>query len=75
MEEVLEIVRSSLAAPSPAASSVPQSNLEIVEQTTAGSHDDPDADAPLWEHDTNKFDFLDVGEGVGIEGDMGVDDD
>ena len=47
MEEVLEIVRSSLTAPSPAASSVPQSNLEIVEQTTAGSHDDPDADAPL----------------------------
>lgn len=75
MEEVLEIVRSSLTAPPPAASSAPRSNLEIVDETPAGTHDDPDADAPLWEHDANEVDFLDAGEGVGIEGDLDVDED
>ena len=43
MEEVLEIVRSSLTAPSQAASFAPRSYLEIVEQTTTVSHDDSDA--------------------------------
>lgn len=77
MEEVLEIVRSSLTAPPPVASSssAPRSNLEIVDETPAGPHDDPDADAPLWEHDANEIDFLDAGEGVGVEGDLDVDDD
>jgi hypothetical protein len=52
--------------------------LEIVDETPAtGAHDDIDLDAPLWEHDTNEIEmeYLDGGEGVGIEGDLDVDDD
>lgn len=74
MEEVLEIVRSSLTAPPPA-SSAPRPLLEIVDETPAGAHDDADADAPLWEHDVNEMEYMDAGEGIGIEGDLDVDDD
>ena len=51
--------------------------LEIVDETPATAvHDDLDLDAPLWEHDTNEIgmDYMDGGEGVGIEGDLDVDD-
>jgi len=75
MEEVLDIVRSSLAAPPPTSSSAPQPLLEIVDETPAGAHDDADADAPLWEHDANEIEYVDAGEGLGIEGDLDVDDD
>ena len=75
MEEVLEVVRSSLTAPLPTSSSVPRPHLEIVDETPAGTHDDADADAPLWEPDATEIDFLDAGEGVGVEGDLDVDDD
>ena len=75
MEEVLEIVRSSLTAPPPTSASAPRPHLEIVDETPADAHDDPDADAPLWEHDANDIDYLDAGEGVGIEGDLDVEDD
>jgi hypothetical protein len=52
--------------------------LEIVDETPASAvHDDIDLDAPLWEHDPNEVEmnYLDGGEGVGIEGDLDVDDD
>ena len=52
--------------------------LEIVDETpVAAVHDDIDLDAPLWEHDTNEIemDYMDGGEGVGIEGDLDVEDD
>jgi hypothetical protein len=52
--------------------------LEIVDETPASATlDDIDLDAPLWEHDTNEFgmEYVDGGEGVGIEGDLDVDDD
>jgi hypothetical protein len=52
--------------------------LEIVDETPAtAAHDDIDLDAPLWEHDTNEIqmDYMDGGEGVGIEGDLDVEDD
>ena len=52
--------------------------LEIVDETPATAvHDDIDLDAPLWEHDTNQIemDYMDGGEGVGIEGDLDVEDD
>jgi hypothetical protein len=51
--------------------------LEIVDETPLAAHDDIDLDAPLWEHDTNEIEmeYLDGGEGVGIEGDLDVDDD
>ena len=76
MEEVLDIVRSSLTAPPPTtSSSAPHPRLEIVDETPAGAHDDPDADAPLWEHDPNEIEYMDAGEGMGIEGDLDVDDD
>jgi len=39
------------------------------------AHDDIDLDAPLWEHDANEGEFVDAGEGVGIEGDLDVEDE
>lgn len=56
----------------PSSSSAPQPRLEIVDETPA---DDADADAPLWEPDANDIEYLDAGEGVGIEGDLDVDDE
>jgi hypothetical protein len=32
-----------------------------------------DLDASLWEHDTNQDEHIDAGEGVVIEGDLGVE--
>ena len=32
-------------------------------------------DAPLWEHDGNGDEYIDADEGVGIEGDLDVEDD
>ncbi|KAI0250404.1 HRDC-like protein [Lactifluus subvellereus] len=81
MEEVLDVVRSSLTAPPPSSASaterplVAQSMLEIVDETPAMPHDDMDLDAPLWEHDDNEIEYIDAGEGVGIEGDLDVDDE
>ncbi|KAH9030344.1 hypothetical protein EDB85DRAFT_1891644 [Lactarius pseudohatsudake] len=75
MEEVLDLVRSSLAAPPPTSSDAPRPLLEIVDETPAGTHDDPDADAPLWEHDATEMEYVDAGEGLGIEGDLDVEDD
>jgi len=52
--------------------------LEIVDETPAtAAHDDIDLDAPLWEHDTNEIEmeYMDGGEGVGIEGDLDVEND
>ncbi|KAF8495703.1 HRDC-like protein [Russula emetica] len=52
--------------------------LEIVDETPAtAAHDDIDLDAPLWEHDTNEveMEYMDEGEGIGIEGDLDVEDD
>jgi RNA polymerase Rpb4 len=52
--------------------------LEIVDETPASAvHDDLDLDAPLWEHDPNEveMEYVDGGEGIGIEGDLDVDDD
>jgi hypothetical protein len=51
--------------------------LEIVDETpAAAAHDDIDLDAPLWEHDLNEveMEYIDEGEGVGIEGDLDVED-
>lgn len=85
MEEVLGLVRSSLTAPPPSSSpataieaelALPmQLPLEIVDETPTGAHDDMDLDAPLWEHDGNEDEYIDAGEGVGIEGDLDVEDD
>jgi RNA polymerase Rpb4 len=91
MDEVLGVVRSSLTAPPPTAAAVagvsttgaelapgqPRA-LKIVDETPATAvHDDIDLDAPLWEHDTNELEmeYVDGGEGVGIEGDLDVDDE
>ena len=85
MEEVLGVVRSSLTAPPPASSPTTaldtelvlptQLPLEIVDETPATAHDDMDLDAPLWEHDANEDEYVDTGEGAGIEGDLDVDDE
>ena len=91
MDEVLGVVRSSLTAPPPSAAAAGASTigaglapagqphpLEIVDETPETAiHDDIDLDAPLWEHDTNEveMEYVDGGEGVGIEGDLDVEDD
>ncbi|KAI0250411.1 hypothetical protein BJV78DRAFT_1283213 [Lactifluus subvellereus] len=49
--------------------------LEIVDETPAMPHDDMDLDAPLWEHDDNEIEYIDAGEGVGIEGDLDLEDE
>ena len=85
MEEVLSVVRSSLTAGPPSSSPAVgaetelsldgQPSLEIVEETPATAHDDMDLDAPLWEHDPNEEEYVDGGDGLGIEGDLDVEDD
>jgi hypothetical protein len=91
MDEVLGVVRSSLTAPPPSASAAAGAStgaelapagqahaLEIVDETPAtATHDDIDLDAPLWEHDINEvgMEYMDGGEGAGIEGDLDVEDD
>ncbi|KAI0299513.1 hypothetical protein BC826DRAFT_1102642 [Russula brevipes] len=85
MEEVLGIVRSSLAAPPPSSSPTAATGadlalptpapLEIVDETPARAHDDMTLDGPLWESDVNEVEYMDAGEGVGIEGDLDVEDD
>jgi hypothetical protein len=64
MEDVLDVVRSSLAAWS--SSSLATVVLEIENETPARAHVDMDLDAPLWEVDANEEKYVDDGEGVGI---------
>ncbi|KAI9509994.1 HRDC-like protein [Russula earlei] len=81
MEDVLGIVRSSLLAPpsslSPSATAevtLPAPPpLEIVDETPARTYVGMDLD--VWEHDGNELEYMDAGEGVGIEGDLDVEDD
>jgi hypothetical protein len=85
MEEVLGIVRSSLTAPPPSSSPTAATGadlalpapapLEIVDETPTRAHDDMTLDGPLWESDTNEVEYMDAGEGVGIEGDLDLEDD
>jgi hypothetical protein len=91
MDEVLGVVRSSLTAPPPSATAAGTSTtgaelapagqphvLEIVDETPVTTvHDDIDLDAPLWEHDITEVEmnYMDGGEGVGVEGDLDVEDD
>ncbi|KAH9983701.1 HRDC-like protein [Russula compacta] len=86
MEDVLSVVRSSLTAPPPSSSPATTGGtelplpaapppLEIVDETPARAHDDMDLDAPLWEHDVDEVEYVDAGEGIGIEGDLDVEDD
>jgi len=84
MEEVLNVVRSSLIAPPPLSSpSVATGTelalpapppLEIVDETPATAQIDMDLDTSLWGHDANEMEYMDAGEGVGIEGDLDVED-
>jgi hypothetical protein len=84
MEEVLNVVRSSLIAPPPALSPsvAPGAEmvlpapppLEIVDETPATAQIDMDLDTSLWEHGDNEVEYMDAGEGAGIEGDLDVED-
>jgi hypothetical protein len=49
--------------------------LEIENETPARAHVDMDLDAPLWEVDANEEKYVDDGEGVGIKGDLDVEDE
>lgn len=82
MKGALVVMRTSLTTPPPATSpttalntelALPaQLSLETVDETPATAHDGMDLDAPLWEHDSNEDEYIDTGEGVGIEGDLDV---
>jgi len=52
-----------------------QPPLEMVDETRTRAHGDMDLDALLWEQNTNEGEYVDAGEGVGIEGDLGVEDE
>jgi len=47
----------------------------MVDETRTRAHGDMDLDALLWEQNTNEGEYVDAGEGVGIEGDLGVEDE
>jgi len=49
--------------------------LEIVDEKPATAHGGMDLDAPLWEYDANEDEYIDAGEGAGIEGDLDVEDE
>ena len=53
--------------------------LETVDETPARLHDNTSLDTPLWEHDANEEEYVDAGQGVGIEvkkkGGLDVQDD
>jgi hypothetical protein len=49
--------------------------LEIENETPARAHVDMDLDPPLWEVDANEEKYVDDGEGVGIKGDLDVEDE
>ena len=75
MEEVLSIVRSSLSEP-------PRGLMESQE-TTQGRQPEHlffpelqgDEDDAQWEHDVNDVQFVDEGEGAGVEGDLDMEED
>jgi len=85
MEEVLNVVRSSLMAPPPSSSPSVATGaelalpapppLEIVDETPATAQIDMDLDTSLWEHDGNEVEYMDAGEGLGIQGDLDDEDD
>lgn len=49
--------------------------LEIVDETPARAYVDMDMDAPLWGVGANEERYVDGGEGVGIKGDLDVEDE
>jgi len=52
-----------------------RSGPEIVDETPARPNDNTSLDTPLWGHDANEEEYADAGEGVGIEGDLEVQND
>ena len=73
MDEILSTVRSSLVKPTVA----PNASQDMViepEQETPGAEVYVE-DAEGWEYDANEIVFDDTGEGMGVEGDLDVDDE
>ena len=72
IDDVLEVVRSSLSEPVPAAPPVDLTN----EPSAATGHDPHRNDGATWEdYQANEVVFDDTGEGAGIEGDLDVEED
>ena len=71
IDDVLEVVRSSLTEPVPAAPPV-----DLTNDPSAPAGDDPHPDDATWEdYHANDVVFDDTGEGAGIEGDLDVEED
>ncbi|KAF9005548.1 RNA polymerase Rpb4-domain-containing protein [Cyathus striatus] len=72
MEDVLELVKGSLSSPS-GASAVPQTNGELiyVQEATVDEQWNEDAEGIV----EDQADFVDAGEGAGIEGDLDMEED
>lgn len=47
----------------------------MADETRTRAHDNMDLDALLWELDAIEDEYVDVGEGVGIEGGLDVEDE
>ena len=52
-----------------------QLSLGMVDERRTRAYDDIDLDAPLWERDANEDGYVGAGEGVGVEGDVDVEDE
>jgi len=75
MEDILSVVTNSLhdkaPQPSHATIAVPEQNGTRSEIAVVYE----EAEQETWEYDANQMEFDDAGEGVGVEGDLDVDDD
>ena len=84
MEEVLGVVRSSLTVPPPSSSPAAAAEtelalaaeqpLEVVDEVLARGHGGTDLDALPWKHNGSEGGRVYTGKGVGIEGDLEVED-
>lgn len=72
MDEILGIVSKSLSATTSTTS--PQSAFLNNEPTNIVTVDVYQVEQE-WEHDTEDVEFDDLGEGVGLEGDLDIEDD
>lgn len=72
MDEILGVVSASLSAPAPSTS---VQSASLTGQPTLTEIVDPCEVEQGWEHDADDAEFDDLGEGVGVEGDLDMEDD
>ena len=74
MEEVLDVVKSSLADKPTELTFIP-SGPSSAPQAEVYAEPDSQMDDDYWEEDANEDEFVDQGEGAGVEGDLEMDED